>query len=60
MRILVNGEIISNDYKWLYDWFELESTCPQAAESSIESGFITQSATKKIVQFLLSFFAVIL
>lgn len=36
MRILVNGEIISNDYKWLYDWFELESTCPQDIRTALD------------------------
>lgn len=26
--ITVNGEIIPNDYAWLYDWYEMEYTCP--------------------------------
>lgn len=26
--ITINGEIIPNDYAWLYDWYEMEYTCP--------------------------------
>ena len=28
-RINVYGVIIPNDYKWFYDWFEEDSTCPR-------------------------------
>ncbi len=28
-RINVYGSIIPNDYKWYYDWFEEDSTCPR-------------------------------
>lgn len=28
-KIDVKGTIISNDEKWLYDWFEMDSTCPK-------------------------------
>ncbi len=31
----LKGDIIPNDYKWVYDWFELESTCPKDAEDII-------------------------
>ncbi len=27
-RINVKGPIISNDYKWIYDWFEMDHTAP--------------------------------
>lgn len=27
-KIDVKGTIISNDQKWIYDWFEMDSTCP--------------------------------
>ena len=26
--ITINGEIIPNGYAWLYDWYEMEYTCP--------------------------------
>lgn len=29
MDINVKGTIISNDDKWFYDWFEMDSTCPR-------------------------------
>lgn len=28
MKITVNGDIICNDLKWVYDWLEYESCCP--------------------------------
>lgn len=28
MKIIIKGVIIPNDYKWIYDWFEIENTCP--------------------------------
>lgn len=28
-RIDIRGAIIPNDYKWFYDWFEEDSTCPK-------------------------------
>lgn len=28
-RIDVRGSLIPNDYKWFYDWFEEDSTCPR-------------------------------
>ena len=27
-KIKVKGTIIPNDWKWIYDWFEMDSTCP--------------------------------
>lgn len=37
MKIKVRGVIIPNDYKWIYDWFEMESTCPNDIETQIEA-----------------------
>lgn len=35
--IYANGEIISDDDKWLYDWFEWKSICPQDVRDAIAS-----------------------
>lgn len=35
INIDVNGPIISNDLKWIYDWFEIEATCPKDVVSKI-------------------------
>lgn len=32
LRVNVKGVIIPNDYKWFYDWLEMESTCPKDVE----------------------------
>lgn len=29
MRIHIKGVIIPNDYKWIYDWCEMDSICPR-------------------------------
>lgn len=36
MRIDVKGTIVSNDDKWIYDWFEYDSTCPNDVQKSID------------------------
>lgn len=33
----IKGDIISNDDKWIYDWFEYESTCPADVDKAIET-----------------------
>lgn len=33
----VNGDIISNDYKWIYDWLDYESCCPKDLDAVIAS-----------------------
>lgn len=33
----INGVIISNDSKWIYDLFEMSSTCPKDIESVIDT-----------------------
>lgn len=35
-KINIKGVIIPNDNKWIYDWFEMDSTCPRDVESEIE------------------------
>lgn len=35
MNININGAIISNDDKWIYDYFEMSSTCPRDIEKAI-------------------------
>ena len=35
-RISVKGTIISNDVKWIYDWFGIDSVCPKDVESQVE------------------------
>lgn len=27
-RVDIRGSLVPNDYKWYYDWFEMDSTCP--------------------------------
>ncbi|NFF69485.1 Clp protease ClpP, partial [Clostridium sporogenes] len=36
MKINVKGTIISNDDKMIYDWFEMDSTCPKDIEESLD------------------------
>lgn len=35
-KINIKGVIISNDDKWIYDWFDMDSTCPRDVEDQIE------------------------
>lgn len=35
MNIDIKGAIISNNSKWIYDWFEMESTCPKDVISKL-------------------------
>jgi ATP-dependent protease ClpP protease subunit len=37
----IRGDLISNDYKWIYDWLDYDSTCPndiQAVMDELEPG----------------------
>lgn len=36
-RIDIRGKIIPNDYKWYYDWFEEDSTCPRDVQKVIDA-----------------------
>lgn len=29
MAVSIRGTIVSNDDKWIYDWFEIDATCPK-------------------------------
>ena len=35
-EINIRGDIISNDDKWIYDWLEWDSTCPNDVKTAIE------------------------
>lgn len=35
-RIDIRGAIIPNDYKWFYDWLEMDSTCPADVRKVID------------------------
>ena len=36
MKIDIKGVIIPNEDKWIYDWFEMDATCPKDVLPSIE------------------------
>ena len=36
-ELFLKGDIISNDYKWAYDWFGLDSTCPADAKAVVDA-----------------------
>lgn len=35
MRVSISGAIVSNEDKWLYDWFEIPNTCPDEVRQAI-------------------------
>lgn len=37
MRIDIKGDIISNDDKLIYEWFEMDATCPKDVQKAIEA-----------------------
>jgi ATP-dependent Clp protease protease subunit len=37
VKIKIKGVIISNDLKWIYDWFEIENTAPKDIDTQIEA-----------------------
>ena len=37
MIVNVNGDIVSNDEKWFYDWFGYEAFCPKDLRKAIDS-----------------------
>lgn len=37
LKVKIKGVIIPNDYKWIYNWFEIESCCPRDVEMQIEA-----------------------
>ena len=34
-KLSVKGVIVSNDVKWIYEWFEIEATCPKDVEKAL-------------------------
>ena len=36
-KIDIRGAIIPNDYKWIYDWWEEDSTCPRDVQKVIDA-----------------------
>ena len=36
-KIKIKGVIIPNDYKWIYDWFEIDSTCPNDVSNVLDT-----------------------
>lgn len=36
MKIEIRGDIVCNDDKWVYDWLDLDSTCPKDLQSAID------------------------
>lgn len=36
-RIDIRGVIIPNDYKWYYDWFEEDATCPRDVQKVLDT-----------------------
>lgn len=36
-KINIRGSIIPNDYKWFYDWFEEDSTCPRDVQKVLDA-----------------------
>lgn len=36
-KVNIKGVIVSNDDKWIYDWFEMESVCPKDISTQIEA-----------------------
>lgn len=36
-RINIRGSLIPNDYKWYYDWLEMDATCPNDVRKVLEN-----------------------
>ncbi len=36
MKIGIKGVIVSNNNKWIYEWLEMDATCPRDVENEIE------------------------
>ena len=45
MEIDVRGDIVVNDDKWIYDWMEWDSTCPDDVKSALQ----TMPAGEKLI-----------
>lgn len=36
-KIAIRGVIVSNDEKWIYDWYEMDNVCPRDVQSIIDT-----------------------
>jgi ATP-dependent Clp protease protease subunit len=36
LKINIKGVIVSNDYKWIYEWFDMDATSPKDVDSLLE------------------------
>jgi len=36
-KIAIRGVIVSNDEKWIYDWYEMDNVCPRDVQSIIDN-----------------------
>lgn len=36
-KININGSIVPNDEKWIYDWYEMDAVCPKDVQTIIDS-----------------------
>lgn len=36
-KIDIEGVIVSNDEKWIYDWYEVDAVCPKDVQAAIDS-----------------------
>lgn len=34
--VKINGDIVRNEDKWIYDWFDMEATCPKDVTAAME------------------------
>ena len=42
LTINIKGDIISNDDKWIYDWFEMDATCPRDVTDILNSAAVDE------------------
>ena len=36
-KIRIRGAIVPNNHKWIYDYFEMDATCPRDIETQLEA-----------------------
>lgn len=36
MRVNISGDIASNDDRWIYDWLDMDATCPRDVHAALE------------------------
>jgi ATP-dependent Clp protease protease subunit len=37
VKIKIKGVVVSNDVKWIYEWFDIEAVCPKEVDAQIEA-----------------------